>query len=161
MNNVPVGTWYKKLKNDVKLIDDCIKYYDEKYEEYTKYVKMNSLLVYNCETIGAIAQDTFAYLQEIEAILEHYKIILNAVISKYYQKYNERYNRDLSQKDIINYINGEHEVNEIKKLINDISFMRNKWQSIMKGLEYNHYQLTNITKLKTAGMEDSKLEYNN
>lgn len=156
---VPVGTWYKKIKENINEIDNCLDYFDQQYEKSAQYVKMERLLIYNCETIGIITQHIFAHLQEIETILEYFKIKQDAIISKYFQKYNEHYQKDLSHSDIKNYINGEDDIIMVKEIINGISFIRSKFQSIMKGLEFNHFQLTNITKLKEAGMEDSCLSY--
>jgi len=35
--------------------------------------------------------------------------------------------------------------------------MRNKWLAVLKGLDQKQWQITNIVKLRVAGMEDASV----
>jgi uracil-DNA glycosylase len=35
--------------------------------------------------------------------------------------------------------------------------MRNKWLGVLKGLDQKQWQITNVVKLRVAGMEDATL----
>jgi hypothetical protein len=45
----------------------------------------------------------------------------------------------------------------MEKIINEFALLRNKWLGITKGLDQKQWQITNITKLRVAGMEDARI----
>jgi hypothetical protein len=49
----------------------------------------------------------------------------------------------------------EPEVILIREFIQEVALIRNLFTGITKGLEYLHFQIGNITKLKSAGFEDA------
>jgi hypothetical protein len=63
----------------------------------------------------------------------------------------------LSQKECDRFVEGELEVVEFEKLINEFALVRNKWLGISKALDQKQWQITNIVKLRVAGMEDATI----
>ena len=45
----------------------------------------------------------------------------------------------------------------MEALVNEWALMRNRWLGILKGLDQKQWQITNVTKLRVAGMEDADL----
>ena len=77
--------------------------------------------------------------------------------STYFKKYLENYQRALSSRDVEKYVDGEADVVDYEKIINEFALMRNKWLGVTKALDQKQWQLTNIVKLRVAGMEDASL----
>ena len=77
---------------------------------------------------------------------------------KQFKKYLENYNRALSSRDAEKYVDGEKDVIDMEKLINDFALIRNQWLGITKGLDQKQWQITNIVKLRVAGMEDATIK---
>ena len=46
---------------------------------------------------------------------------------------------------------------DYEKIINEFALLRNKWLGITKALDQKQWQITNITKLRVAGMEDATI----
>ena len=46
---------------------------------------------------------------------------------------------------------------EYLNIINDFALIRNQWLGITKGLDQKQWQITNIVKLRVAGMEDADI----
>ena len=46
---------------------------------------------------------------------------------------------------------------DYEKIINEFALLRNKWLGITKGLDQKQWQITNIVKLRVAGMEDASI----
>ena len=69
----------------------------------------------------------------------------------------ENYQRALSSRDVEKYVDGEADVVDYEKMINEFALMRNKWLGVTKALDQKQWQLTNIVKLRVAGMEDARL----
>ena len=104
-----------------------------------------------------IVEQRFNQLQEIEAILQYMNIELRRLRSKHFKKYLENYQRALSSRDVEKYVDGEDDVVDYEKIINEFALLRNKWLGITKGLDQKQWQITNIVKLRVAGMEDASI----
>jgi hypothetical protein len=104
-----------------------------------------------------IVEQRFNQLQEIEAILEYLNIELRRLRSQHFRKYLENYQRALSSRDVDRFVEGEADVVDFEKIINEFALLRNKWLGIVKGLDVKQWQLSNVIKLRTAGMEDATL----
>ena len=79
--------------------------------------------------------------------------------SDHYRKYLERYQRELTDRSIEKYIDGEDDIVSMSILINEVSLYRNKYLALMKGLDTKQYQIGNIVKLRVVGMETTMLEH--
>ena len=64
----------------------------------------------------------------------------------------------MNSRDAEKYVDGETEVIDYQKLINDFALVRNQWLGITKGLDQKQWQITNIVKLRVAGMEDATIK---
>ena len=51
------------------------------------------------------------------------------------QKYLENYARALSSRDVEKYVDGEADVVDYEKIINEFALMRNKWLGVTKALD--------------------------
>jgi hypothetical protein len=104
-----------------------------------------------------IVEHRFNQLQELEAVLEYLNIELRRLRSSYFKKYFESYNRALTSREVEKYVDGEADVVDYEKIINDFALLRNKWLGIIKALDIKQWQVSNIVKLRTAGLEDATL----
>jgi len=146
--------WYSKIIQDLSNIPKFIDYYNNELINAKIEVKVNGNVEINIKELPGIMEQRFYQLQEIEAVLEYLNIQLRKIRRKYFKKYFEGYNRALSSRDAEKYVDGEDEVINFEILINEVALLRNRWLSIMKGLDTKNFMLGHITKLRTAGMED-------
>ena len=105
-----------------------------------------------------IVEHRFNQLQEIEAILEYLNIEKRRLRSKTFKKFLENYNRALTSRDADKYVDGDADVVDLEKIINEFALLRNQWLGITKGLDQKQWQITNIVKLRVAGMEDASIK---
>lgn len=131
------------------------------YEAELQAAKNECRITGNIEKAAAampgIVEQRFNQLQEIEAILEYLNIELRRLKSSYFRKYLENYARALSSRDCEKFVDGEADVVDYEKIINEFALLRNKWLGITKALDQKQWQITNIVKLRVAGMEDATL----
>lgn len=149
--------WYNKVSKDISHIPDAVAY----YEAELLAAKADTRIAGNIEKAAAsmpgIVEQRFNQLQEIEAILEYLNIELRRLRSQHFRKYLENYQRALSSRDVDRFVEGEADVVDFEKIINEFALLRNKWLGIVKGLDVKQWQLSNVIKLRTAGMEDATL----
>lgn len=152
-----MASWYNEVKNDLGKIIDAISYYEKELEDAKYETGLKGNLERNSRDVPGIVAYRFGQLQEIEAILEYLNIEQRRVQRKHYRKYLEHYNKVLSSRDADKFADGEDEVIDMEHLVNEFALVRNKFLALMKGLDAKQFQINNITKLRTAGMEDISL----
>ena len=149
--------WYSKVSKDISYIPDAVAY----FEAELLVAKNDSRIAGNIEKAAAsmpgIVEQRYSQLQEIEAILEYLNIELRRLKSQHFRKYLENYQRALSSRDCEKYVEGESDVVDFEKIIIEFALLRNKWLGITKALDIKQWQLSNIIKLRVAGMEDATL----
>jgi hypothetical protein len=150
-------TWYTKIAKDISYIPDAVIYFNDELLE----AKAECRIAGNLEKVAAnmpgIVEQRFGQLQEIEAVLEYLNIELRRLKSQHFRKYLENYQRALSSRDCEKFVEGEADVVDFEKIINEFALLRNKWLGITKALDQKQWQITNIVKLRVAGMEDAHL----
>lgn len=149
-----MSTWYNRVVADLGEIVNCVDYYENQLSEAKNECRIAGSLEKSSAALPGITEHRFNQLQEIEAILEHLNILLRKERSHVFRKYLEKYNRQLSSRDAEKYVDGEDSVISLTQLTNQFSLLRNKFLGVMKGLEAKSFQVNNITKLRTAGLED-------
>ena len=149
--------WYSEISRDISKIPDAVAYFETEIIEARKEVKIYGNVERASADLPGIVEHRFNQLQEIEAILNYLNIELRRLRSSYFKKYLENYQRALSSRDVEKYVDGEADVVDYEKIINEFALIRNKWLGVCKGLDQKQWQLTNIVKLRVAGMEDASV----
>src|SRR6056300_764675 len=149
--------WYDRVSKDISTIPDAAKYFESELLEAKRETNIKGRIELASATMPAIVETRFNQLQEIEAILEYLNIELRRLRSQHFRKYLENYQRALSSRDCEKFVDGEADVVDFEKIINDFALLRNKWLGIIKALDQKQWHLSNIIKLRVAGMEDATL----
>jgi len=149
--------WYSEISRDVSKIPDAVAYYETELSQAKQEVKLVGNVEKAAAAMPGIVEQRFNQLQEIEAILNYLNIELRRLRSSYFKKYLENYQRALSSRDVEKYVDGEADVVDYEKIINEFALLRNKWLGVLKALDQKQWQITNVVKLRVAGMEDATL----
>lgn len=149
--------WYSKVSRDISEIPNAIQYFEDELATARLEVKIKGNIERAAAEMPGIVEHRFNQLQEIEAILEYLNIELRRLRSSYFKKYLENYQRALSSRDVEKYVDGEADVVDYEKIINEFALIRNKWLGVLKALDQKQWQITNVVKLRVAGMEDASL----
>jgi hypothetical protein len=149
--------WYSKVSKDISYIPDAVAYFNDELINARLDANIKGNIEKAAAAMPGIVEQRFSQLQEIEAILEYLNIELRRLKSQHFRKYLENYQRALSSRDCEKFVEGEADVVDFEKIINEFALLRNKWLGITKGLDVKQWQLSNVIKLRTAGMEDASL----
>lgn len=149
--------WYTEISKNIGNIPDAVDFFEAEYIEARREVRLIGNLEKASSSMPGIVEQRFSQLQEIEAILEYLNIELRRLKSSFFRKYLENYQRALSSRDCEKFVEGEADVVDMEKIINEFALLRNKWLGITKALDQKQWQITNIIKLRVAGMEDATL----
>ena len=141
----------------MNVIPNAVAHYEQELDQARFECRIKGNLEKNSASMPGVVEQRFNQLQEIEAILQYLNIELRRLRSKHFKKYLENYQRALSSRDVEKYVDGESDVVDYEKIINEFALLRNKWLGITKALDQKQWQITNITKLRVAGMEDATI----
>ena len=151
--------WLEILDRDHSKVDDFVKEYTRYLDEAKNELGIDGHVEKLARQMPSITDKRFSQLQEVEAVLELFTIKLKRERSIHYKKYLEHYSRALTSRDVEKYIDAEPTVIDLLYIQNKIALVRNKFSSITKALETKHYQITNIVKLKVAGLDDNDIGF--
>lgn len=149
--------WYSEISRDISRIPDAIVYFESELITARSEVKIKGSIEKAAADMPGIVEQRFSQLQEIEAILEYLNIELRRLRSFYFKKYLENYQRALSSRDVEKYVDGESDIVDYEKVINEFALIRNKWLGLLKSLDQKQWQITNIVKLRVAGLDDATI----
>lgn len=154
-----VNKWYKQiaLNNRLDLLTDAIEYFEQELEHARQECKIKGSLEQAAARLPGIFEYRYAQLQEVEAIYRYLNIELSKVRSGYFRKYLEKYNKQLSSREAEKYIDGEDEIVTLNQLINTVLLVRDQYLGITKSLDQKNWQVSNITKIKVAGLDDAQI----
>jgi len=149
--------WYSRITQDISVLPDFITYYEKELDDARKEVKIHGNLEKQLAALPGSTEFRFYQIQEIEAVLEFLNIQLRKIRRKHFKQYLENYPRQLSSRDVEKYVDGEQEVIDYEMLINEVSLLRNRWLGVSKGLESKGFQISNIVRLRVAGLDDASI----
>lgn len=145
------------MSGDLSKLPDAIAYYENELQSARIETSLKGNLEANSRLMPGIVEHRFNQLQEVEAILEWLNVQLRKKRSEVFKKFIENYNRALSSRDAEKYVDGDSDVIQWQLLINEFAMIRNKYLGLMKAIDVKQWQITNIVKLRVAGMEDTVL----
>ena len=151
--------WYNKVVKDLGNIAGAIDFFEGELAGARKTdltLKGKPLERISAELPGVVEM-RYNQLQEIEAILEFLNIKLQRVRTEALRNYLEHNDRALSSRDAGVYADGSSDVADMATLINEFALLRNKWIGLHKAIEAKSFQINNIVKLRTAGLDDATI----
>ena len=150
--------WYSKIQDDISVLPDAIDFYQKQLESAWVEARIVGSVEKSAQELSGITAYRFGQLQELEAILKLLNIKYDKIRSDHYRRYLERYQRELTDRAIEKYIDGEDDVIGMSTLINEVALVRNKYLALIKGLDVKQFQISNIVRLRIQGMEDAHLD---
>ena len=153
-----MSQYYNRIVNDLGAIPSFINFYESELEEAKRECHVKGIVEKNITALPGITEHRFNQLHEIEAVLNYLNIQLRKIRRKHFQKYLEGYARALTSRDSEKYVDGEDEVIDFETIINEGALLRNRWLGIMKGLDTKQWQMGHVVRLRTAGMEDIRID---
>ena len=157
-----MSDWYYKVTQDpsnLLPLVDCLEWFESEYILAKKDVAIKGRLERDAAKIPGQTEHRWSQLQELEALLIWAELEVKKVKTAAFKKYLEKYNRDLSSRDASTYADADTKVLQMVEIQNQVALMRNKFQGIMKGLSCKEFQISNIVRLRQAGLDETMIDY--
>jgi hypothetical protein len=162
VNSMSRGCWYRRISTqplDPSVIVEAIAYFDAEAEQ--AHNEANQLRGKRLVEVEAMLPGICGYrweqFKELESIGAWLAIRADAAMGARRRHYVEHYNRALSDRMVEKFAEADQEVLTLRDWQSQIAAVRFQFEAVSKQLEWLHWQLTNITKLVCAGMQDAVL----
>ena len=153
--------WHEKIVSspDLSPVLDAISYYESQYEEAcAEAAALSGRRLQEVQTrLPGIVGYRYAQQSELDDIIDYLEIRELALLGQKRRHYLEHYNRALSDRMVERFAEAEDDVVAMKELRNRVAAVRNRFVALSRQHEYLHFQLTNVTRLRCAGIEDATL----
>lgn len=153
--------WLKIVMSskDLSEIIDMITFYEEELDEASKEIKIvpNKSIEAQCASLPGLVQYRFNQWREVNAVLEHLDTRLRNIEIKNYKDLQATSKRSLAQGELKMFARHDTDYVAMAEVVNQVRLLCEKFEGISKALESKSFQLNNITKLKTAGLENSEI----
>lgn len=157
--------WYRKVvaagsANNQDLIEaaQASMAFLNDHEEARGDLQYNGPIERLSSKIAGMTEQRFGQLQEIEAILSYLEQREVRTKTEKTKHYMEHYQRTLTESVARTYADAHDDVQDIRAVSQQVAYVRNLFLGVMKGLECLHYQISNVAKLKCAGLEDAVMD---
>jgi hypothetical protein len=151
-------SWYYKVTANLSLIPDFIDYFENELATARLELSLKGKsLERHAGELPGVVELRYAQLQEIEAVLEFLNIQMTKDRSTEFKKFLEAYNKALSSRDAEKYVDGVASIVASALLINEVALLRNKYLGISKALDAKNYMMSNIIRLRVAGLDDATI----
>lgn len=155
-------SWYRKIVESGidEELDDAIIYYDREIEKAASDLEIKGSANALMTRLPGIIQYRYSQLQDLCAICEYVEVEKNRIISIKFKAYIEGYSKKvISSRDADKFVYADQDVEDISKKLISIALCKDQFLGLTKGLESKHFQLTNIVKLKAAGIDDFEINF--
>lgn len=152
--------WYSRIASagpstELTILGDAMEWFEKEYGELETFLRPKGRIIVAAQRIGGQMAYTWSLLQELEAILKWAEIRLTRVQTEARKHYLDNYPKQLTDTQAKAFAEADPGVEQWRELINMIALQRNRYISLTKGLEMMHFQISNITKLKAATLDDA------
>lgn len=159
-----MAKWYRRVFNEtdptrqLSIICDACEAYELEYDAALASVKPPRGRLAEIESkIPGLAAENLSRIGDLEIMLKHLENMEMVAKKNRTTYYMEHYQRKLSETVAAKYAEADDDVQAIRLIRFRVGSVSSQFEAVSRGLEYLHFQLTNITKLKVAGMDDAEL----
>ena len=146
--------WFNAVINDINKVADAIIYFDRESKEAVKEAKLEGSVQKHASQLPGILAYRYELFYEIDAIVKYLETLLEKERAIVIRKFMEGYNREMKLQEAKAWSDADEDVVSMSTLVYEASLIRNRYSGIIKSLDTKGYQINNIVKLNTAGIED-------
>lgn len=153
--------WYLKISaapdGDFSAVAEAIEWFDKEYQQGRQEIQLSGRLEDCAKRLPGLVEYYYRHLQELDAILQWFEIKIAQAQARARNNLLETSQRAINERTAEKWAETDDNVIDLKMLYNLVGLTRNYFFGIHKALEASNFQLSNITKLRLAGVEDATI----
>jgi len=104
-------------------------------------------------TISSYFEQRLDQRCDIDAIYTLFENQVKRKRAEVTQRILDKYPRALNSSDLKMFVDGDNDMIVLSDLLNELNFIRAKYDAVLKSFEVAQWQLTNLVKLQCAGLD--------
>lgn len=151
--------WYNTICSDGQLdkIPDAVQYFEQQIIQARAELKISGSLEQAASRLPGLFEYRFGQWKEITAIVRYLNVQLNKIRKDRLVYYTTKYNKELSAREVSVYVEGDDDFVNFSFLINAFTLINDQFDGLLKALDQKNWQISNITKIRCAGIEDASI----
>lgn len=154
-----MSEWYFRIsrENNFDSIPDFISYYLDEFENSRGDSSLTGNIEQANQKLPGQVMKCWVQLQDIESVLEYLNIMRRRLVIGKLKHFMTAVDQKSNRIEASKWSEGDPEVVNLDIVINDVAFIRNKWLGLHQALQGKSFAITNIVRLRVAGLEDEQL----
>lgn len=148
--------WYNTVSSDMNKLPTAILFYEKELITAENECNLSGMVETAATKLPGLVAFRFNQLQETEAILRFLEINRDQLKASHYKNFMHNHNKSFTSAVAAKLSDGEADVVSFNHMINEFALIRNKYIGIIKSLDVMQWQVGNVTKLKSVGMDDAQ-----
>ena len=153
--------WFRKVSSapagDYEALGKAIDWLEIEIETGRGELKTRGRIIDVAANLPSWVEYYYGVFMEVEAIMKFMELQIDRETQAARIRYTDHYNRALSAPSIEKYAAADDSVLALRQLHIHVTLLRNQLSGLHKGFDTLNYQLSNITKIRCAGIEDAEL----
>lgn len=147
--------WFKTVKATPEKVSEAMKYYYAELEEAKKETNLKNftMLQQGVATISSYFEQRLDQRCDIDAIYNLFENQVKRKRAEITQRILVKYPRALNSSDLKMFVDGDNDMIVLADMLNELNFIRAKYDAVLKSFEVAQWQLTNLVKLQCAGLD--------
>lgn len=142
---------------DLTVALEAVDAYMEVYPEAKRALRGDGRIETMATKLAGLTEERWTQLQDLDAIVEYLTTREKKSHIDKTKFYMEGYQRTLTYAQAKDYAETTDEVQTIRVVRQQVGNARDIFMGIFKGLDVMNYQISNVTKLRVAGVEDAEI----
>ena len=152
-----INKWYNAIcySHRLDLIPDAVQDFESELAIARTEVAIKGSLEQASSRLPGYFEYRYSQLQEIEGIVRYLEINLKKIKAERIDHYMTKLNRTLTYNEASKMVDGDQQYVDFTFFVSHFTLIRDQFAGICKSFDMKNWQLSNLTKMRVAGVEDA------
>lgn len=152
-------SWYQKIVSDTDNLEPLVEamaYFEEQFQDGLKDMDVSGKRLWEMsKKLPGLMAYRYGQYKELEAIGNVLELKIRKQTKNAMEDIMTHYNRAMSERTAEKWAEADDIVVTYKMLKIEVELLMKKFEGLTKGIEQMHFQMSNLVKMRDAGIEDA------
>jgi hypothetical protein len=152
-------SWYQKIVADPDNLEPLVgamEYFEEQYQDGLNDMNVSGKRLWDMsKKLPGLMAYRYGQYKELEAIGHFLDLKIRKHTKSAMEDIMTHYNRAMSERTAEKWAEADEVVVTFKMLKIEVDLLMRKFEGLTKGIEQMHFQMSNLVKMRDAGIEDA------
>lgn len=154
-----MSSWYRKVTADSSNLEplvEALAFFEAEYQDGLKDLDMEGKRIWTeAKKLPGFMAYRYSQYRELDAIGQYLDTRIRRMVKDNMDVIWQTYNKTMSERQVEKWAEVGDDVLALKEIRIEFQLMFEKFAGLTKGLEQLHFQISNLVRMREAGIEDS------